>query len=118
MARRHQEHGTNTFYDQISRSSEADGTPLLDGIAYNQRAGPFDLTPHVNDGADEERNLLTDLIPLPLWAEFRLGDDQQFLGHRPPISRSPCNRCRTAWSFHEFKAGGAGSVRSDRVCHC
>jgi hypothetical protein len=27
-----------------------DGTPLLDGIAYNQRAGSFDFIPHFMTG--------------------------------------------------------------------
>ncbi|MBT2521734.1 hypothetical protein [Arthrobacter sp. ISL-28] len=37
--------GASHFYDQIAWFSEPDGTPLLHGIAYNQRAGSFDFIP-------------------------------------------------------------------------
>jgi hypothetical protein len=38
------------FYDQIAWFSEPDGTPLLDGLTYTQRAGSFDFIPHIMTG--------------------------------------------------------------------
>ena len=64
--------GANNFYDQIAWFSEADGTPLLDGIAYNQRAGSFDFIPHVMTGLTKNEISWRVSDHYPLWAEFRL----------------------------------------------
>jgi hypothetical protein len=62
------------FYDQIAWFSEPDGTPLLDGIAYNQRAGSFDFIPHVLTGLTKNEISWRISDHYPLWAEFRLGE--------------------------------------------
>ncbi|MCU1521326.1 MAG: hypothetical protein JWN19_1711 [Arthrobacter sp.] len=61
------------FYDQVAWFSEPDGTPLLDGLTYTQRAGCFDFIPHIMTGLT--RNEISWRISdhYPLWSEFRLG---------------------------------------------
>jgi hypothetical protein len=38
---------TKHFYDQLAWFSKPDGTSLLRGLAYGQRAGTFDFIPHI-----------------------------------------------------------------------
>jgi hypothetical protein len=68
--------GENNFYDQIAWFSEPDGTPLLDGVAYNQRAGTFDFIPHVMTGLTKNEVSWRISDHYPLWAEFRLTEGQ------------------------------------------
>lgn len=64
--------GASNVYDQIAWFSEADGTPLLDGIVYNQRAGSFDFIPHIMTGLTKNEISWRVSDHYPLWAEFRL----------------------------------------------
>ena len=64
--------GTNHFYDQIAWFSESDGTPLLDGIVYSQRAGSFDIIPHLMTGLTKNEISWRISYHYLLWAEFRL----------------------------------------------
>ncbi|XAS69918.1 endonuclease/exonuclease/phosphatase family protein (plasmid) [Micrococcaceae bacterium Sec5.7] len=64
---------TRHFYDQIAWFSKADGTSLLQGLTYGQRAGSFDFIPHVF--RDLTRSEVSWRISdhYPLWCEFLLG---------------------------------------------
>lgn len=63
---------TRHFYDQIAWFSEPDGTSLLQGLAYGQRAGSFDFIPHVL--SDLTRSEVSWRISdhYPFWCEFLL----------------------------------------------
>lgn len=63
---------TRHFYDQIAWFSKADGTTLLQGMTYGQRAGSFDFIPHVF--RDLTRSEVSWRISdhYPLWCEFLL----------------------------------------------
>lgn len=64
--------GANNFYNQIAWFSQPDGTPLLDGIAYNQRAGSFDFIPHVMTGLTKNEVSWRISDHHPLRAEFQI----------------------------------------------
>lgn len=60
------------FYDQIAWFSEPDGTSLLKGLTYGQRAGSFDFVPHVFPGLSRNEVSWRISDHYPLWCEFRL----------------------------------------------
>ncbi|MET3143466.1 UNVERIFIED_ORG: endonuclease/exonuclease/phosphatase family metal-dependent hydrolase [Arthrobacter sp. UYEF2] len=64
---------TNNFYDQIAWFSKADGTSLLQGLTYGQRAGSFDFIPHVFPGLTRSDVSWRISDHYPLWCEFLLG---------------------------------------------
>jgi endonuclease/exonuclease/phosphatase family metal-dependent hydrolase len=64
---------TRHFYDQIAWFSEPDGTPLLDGLTYTQRAGSFDFIPHIMTSLTLNEISWRISDHYPLWTEFRLG---------------------------------------------
>jgi exonuclease III len=60
------------FYDQIAWFSEPDGTPLLEDIKYNARAGSFDFLPHIMTGLTRNEVSWRISDHYPLWTEFRI----------------------------------------------
>jgi hypothetical protein len=75
-------------YHQIAWFTKSDGTSLLQGLTYWQRAGSFDFIPHVLRG-QPQRALLAHFGPLPAMvripapmtgqAPCRLGNDGSYL---------------------------------------
>jgi len=63
---------TKHFYDQLAWFSKPDGTSLLKGPAYGQRAGTFDFIPHVFPGLSRSEVSWRISDHYPLWCEFRL----------------------------------------------
>ncbi|MET3206256.1 UNVERIFIED_ORG: endonuclease/exonuclease/phosphatase family metal-dependent hydrolase [Arthrobacter sp. UYEF13] len=61
------------FYDQIAWFSEPDGSSLLKGLAYGQRAGSFDFVRHVFTGLSRSEISWRISDHYPLWCEFVLG---------------------------------------------
>lgn len=64
---------TRHFYDQIAWFSKADGTSLLQGLTYGQRAGSFDFIPHVFRELTRSEVSWRISDHYPLWCEFLLG---------------------------------------------
>jgi hypothetical protein len=64
--------GANNFYDQVAWFSEPDGTSLLQGLTYGQRAGSFDFIPHVLRGLTLNEVSWRISDHYPLWCEFLL----------------------------------------------
>ncbi|WP_432246220.1 endonuclease/exonuclease/phosphatase family protein (plasmid) [Arthrobacter sp. G.S.26] len=60
------------FYDQIAWFSKPDGTSLLQGLKYGQRAGSFDFIPHVFRGLGRSEVSWRISDHYPLWCEFLL----------------------------------------------
>jgi hypothetical protein len=73
---------TRHFYDQIAWFTNPDGTSLLQGMSYAQKAGSFDFIPHP-DRAHPHRNLLAHLRPLPALGRISAHVRRASLG-RPP----------------------------------
>ncbi|SDK94090.1 hypothetical protein SAMN04487916_104168 [Arthrobacter sp. ov407] len=63
---------TKHFYDQLAWFSKPDGTSLLKGLAYGQRAGTFDFIPHVFPGLTRSEVSWRISDHYPLWCEFLL----------------------------------------------
>ncbi|MGM9474236.1 endonuclease/exonuclease/phosphatase family protein [Pseudarthrobacter sp. YS3] len=63
---------TKHFYDQLAWFSKPDGTSLLQGLTYGQRAGTFDFIPHVYRGLTRSEVSWRISDHFPLWCEFLL----------------------------------------------
>lgn len=60
------------FYDQIAWFSEPNGSSLLQGLSYAQRAGSCDFIPHVLRGLTRSEVSWRISDHYPLWCEFQL----------------------------------------------
>jgi exonuclease III len=63
---------TQHFYDQIAWFSEPDGTSLLQGLTYGNRAGSFDFIPHIYRDRSPTEVSWRISDHYPLWCEFLL----------------------------------------------
>lgn len=63
---------TRHFYDQIAWFSKPDGTSLLQGLTYGQRAGSFDFIPHAFRALSRNEVSWRISDHYPLWCEFLL----------------------------------------------
>jgi hypothetical protein len=63
---------TRHFYDQIAWFTNPDGTSLLQGMSYAQKAGSFDFIPHILTGLTRTEISWRISDHYPLWAEFQL----------------------------------------------
>ncbi len=60
------------FYDQVAWFSRPDGSSMLDGMTYTNRAGGFDFLPHVFPGLSRTEVSWRISDHYPLWVEFML----------------------------------------------
>lgn len=63
---------TRHFYDQTAWFSDPDGKPLLQEITYTQRAGSFDVIPHIMTGLTRTEISWPICDHYPFWTLFRL----------------------------------------------
>ncbi|MET4144329.1 endonuclease/exonuclease/phosphatase family protein [Arthrobacter sp. UYCo732] len=61
------------FYDQIAWFSKTNGTSLMQGLTYAQRAGSFDFIPQVYPGLTRSEVSWRISDHYPLWCEFLIG---------------------------------------------
>lgn len=102
---------TQHFYDQIAWFSKADGTSLLQGLTYVQRAGSFDFIPQSTGGSPAATCVLAHLRPLS--GLVRIPRRLTYVG-RPRSGQLRSTNCRrrsgTPMSVSEVVRTGSGGI--------